>query len=183
MSISRRVIVAAAAVSCVAFNVAIAQRAADVEKGVHVRITELHGKRFSGSLVSSTSDSVTVITDGAGMVRSMPSPEIGSFEVSTGRHRGQGALIKGAIGLGIGLASGALLAAASFSEPKAKQCTSDPSDIFGLGCALSNACFAICTRGEAAAAGGILGGASGLVIGTIVGAVQGRESWTVVKFR
>lgn len=75
-----------------------------------------------------------------------------------------GALIKGAMGLGIGIASGALLGAASYSER-------------------SPSCFFDCSRGQAAAFGGMLGGASGLVIGTIVGVATGRERWTAIQFR
>jgi hypothetical protein len=125
---------------------------------------------------------LAVLADGTSGVRSTASTDVARMEVSRGRNRLQGALIKGAIGLGIGLASGGLLGAASYSEPKPRQCTPAPDDYFGLGCAFSNACFFACSRGAAAGIGAFLGGASGLVIGTVVGAVTGRESWTVVNF-
>jgi hypothetical protein len=52
---------------------------------------------------------VTVLTDGASVIRSTASSDVARLEVSTGRHRVEGALIKGAIGLGLGVVSGRCL--------------------------------------------------------------------------
>lgn len=149
---------------CLTSTVVSAQRVTDIDKGVRVRITSSHGKTFSGSLVAASAESVTVLKDGAPVIRTTPSSDIARLEVSTGRHRGMGALLKGAIGLGIGVAGGALLGAASYSER-------------------SPSCFFDCTRGQAAAFGASLGGVAGLVFGTIVGVATGHESWTAVSIR
>lgn len=168
---------------CLVSTAASAQRTTDLEKGVRVRITESHGHTVTGSFVASTSDSLTVIADGASALRSTPSGQITNVEVSTGRNRGQGAIIKGFRGLAIGIVSGAVIGAVSYSKPAPKTCTPSSNDIFGLGCALSNACLFACSRKETAGIGGFLGGAAGLVIGTVVGIATGHESWTSIPFR
>lgn len=92
-------------------------------------------------------------------------------------------MIKGLTGLGIGIASGAVLGAVSYSKPESKPCPYDPNDVYGLKCAFSNACIIGCTRQQATAIGGVFGGAAGLVVGTIVGVATGHETWIPVRLR
>ena len=157
----QRLIVAIAV--CLVSATASGQRTPDLEKGVRIRVTQSNGHTLTGSFVATTRDSLTVIADGVSEMRSTASREVTRIEVSKGRNRAQGAIIGGAIGLGIGVASGALLGA-SFSNN-------------------SGGCFFTCTRNQAAAFGASLAGGAGLLIGAIAGVATGHESWAAVQFR
>jgi hypothetical protein len=75
---------------CLVSTVVSAQRVIDIDKGVRVRITESRGKTFAGSFFAANADSVTVLTDGASVIRSTASSDVARLEVSTGRHRVEG---------------------------------------------------------------------------------------------
>ena len=81
--------------------------------------------------------------------------DVKSVRVSRGRNALGGALLKGLIGTGIGVLSGAILGAATYSK---ESCD-----------------FAICSRGQAAVFVGVFGGGIGLVVGSIYGATHGNK--------
>jgi hypothetical protein len=153
------------AVLCLALttHAAGAQQAAELEKGVRVRVTVSNGDQLVGSLISGVGDSLRVMTDGSGRkVRSTLASNVRTIEVSRGQNRPKGALIDALIGLGIGATSGALLGAATYSDPD------------------QTSCFMVCSKTAAAGFVGGLGGVAGLLLGALAGAVAGREEWTPV---
>src|SRR5215218_7860205 len=124
-----------------------AQSASAIRPGARVRITQEGQKPRVAVLVAPGADAV-------------PLAEVSRLDVSTGRHR---KLLKGALvgTLGAGTV-GALLGAATYSP-----CES--TEFFG--------CFMEPTsQGESALLGGIVGGALGLIVGTLAG-LPTRESW------
>ena len=162
-----------------ASSIANAQRVNELATGVRVRLTPAHGHRLVGALAAAPGDSLSVMVQNSPpLVRSAVASDVKKVEVSNGKSRAQGALIQGAIGLGIGAVSGAILGAATYSDPSQSTCNTQ-SDYGFLGCG-SDWCLFVCSRGQAAGLGGVLGGFSGLVIGTIVGIATGHESWTTV---
>jgi hypothetical protein len=154
-----------------------AQRINQIETGVRIRVTSTHRSALVGAFIGADSDSIRLMTDGSNQtVRSAPRTDISKIEVSRGRSRAKGALIKGLIGLGIGAASGAILGAATYSDGRASSCTSN----FGCG---EDWCIIVCSKSQAAAFVGVFGGAAGLVIGSIAGAVSGEEQWNNATLR
>ena len=164
-----RLVVALNAIALVLFStVGVAQQTVKLETGVRVRVTRSHGDRVIGTVVGKNEDSLYLRSDGANSsVRSTSSGDIQKLEVSYGRSRGKGALVNGAAGLAIGAVSGALIGGLTYSEP-------DTGTSF---------CVVVCSKGQAAAALGFVGGITGLVIGAAAGLISGRESWTTVPYQ
>jgi hypothetical protein len=177
----RRIVVSFAALVLLSAG-ASAQRASELSSGARVRITPEQGRSFVGTVVSSTPDSITLMGERPVAEVRTAYGNVKAVEVSNGRGRLKGALVKGLIGLGGGIVAGAAIGAATYSEPEERECTPDPNAL-GFNCLFANSCFMVCSRTEAAAFVGVLGGGAGLIIGTIAGAITGHESWTTVRFR
>jgi hypothetical protein len=153
------------------------QRFNQIQTGIRVRVTRIEGKALIGAFVGADGDSLRLMSDDAhAAVRSAATIDIRKVEVSRGRSRAKGALIGGLIGLGVGAASGAILGAATYSDNNSTVCTPD------LGCGPAW-CVIICSKGQAAGFAGTLAGAAGLLIGSVAGAVSGREQWGPVAVR
>jgi len=137
-----------------------AQSASAIRPGARVRITQEGQKPRVAVLVAPGADTVLVRWAEHTSTVAVPLAEVSRLDVSTGRHR---KLLKGAL---VGTLSagtvGALLGAATYSP-----CES--TEFFG--------CFMEPTsQGESALLGGIVGGALGLIVGTLAG-LPTRESW------
>jgi hypothetical protein len=158
-------------------HIADAQIAATLQSGVRVRIVPVNGKRIVGTVASATTDSVSLYSRGTrGSTLTFARSEVSTIQVSRGRSRVQGALIKGAIGLGIGAVSGALIGATTYSRDE-NTCTPSAGNwcLFG--------CLIVCSRGDAALFAGTLLGAGGLLVGTVTGVATGWEKWDTVEGR
>jgi hypothetical protein len=151
----------------------VAQAANALRQGVRIEVRPVNGKPQTGTLMSLRNDSLLYAPDGAqvratsaGGAASLAFADVKSVRVSRGRNVLLGVLTKGLIGTGIGAGAGAILFAATYSEPQSSG---------GWGCLM------ICSRGATAAVGGVLGGAVGLVVGSIYGAGHGNERWESVE--
>ncbi len=154
-----------------------AQRVNQIQTGVRVRVTRTEGRPLIGSFIGVEGDSVRVMPEGASQaVRATAEREMTKIEVSGGRSRAKGALIKGLIGLGIGAVSGAILGAATYSDNNATSCTPN----FGCG---PEWCIFICSKSQAAGLVGVLGGSAGLVLGAVAGIATGQEQWDTATLR
>jgi hypothetical protein len=165
--------------SAVAAPVA-AQNADALRQGVRIQVMPVEGKAQTGTLISLRNDSLFYSRDQHGRIHDVNTSSTSSFayadvksvQVSRGRSALGGALTKGLLGTGIGLLSGAILGAATYSDPPPADCA--PNSFFCLGC------IVICSRGQAAVAVGALGGGLGLIAGSIYGATHGNERWESV---
>jgi hypothetical protein len=145
--------VIAAAMVCVAAS-ARAQSADSLAPGSRVRVG-LNGQlRDVGTLVRSSSNSIDYVPEGEKAVVALKSDEIGSLEVSRGKHghAGMGALI----GAGAGLALGVAFVAAIESDPW-----------FDLEAGEAAGAIIVTTMG-------------GTLLGTAIGAAIRTESWDEV---
>jgi len=150
-----------------------AQRANEMDKGVRVRVTRIEGSRVVGAYLGSDADSISLRDEHARTGRqSVALSDVSKIEVSNERRRGKNALVKGAIGLGMGAISGAILGAITYSEPQPPSCN-------GLDCGWG--CLFLCSREATAGFAGALGGAAGLLAGTFYRLATGREVWTAVS--
>lgn len=128
-----------------------------------MEVTPVNGKPQKGTLMLLRNDSLFYETAGAQVqLASFAFADVKSIRVSRGRNALVGALTRGLIGTGIGALTGALIAAAAWSE--------ESTDFFCGG-----------SRGACAAFGGVLGAPVGLVVGTLYGAVHGNERWKTVE--
>jgi hypothetical protein len=153
-----------------------AQLATQLQDGVRVRVVRNNGKAVVGFINARTHDSISIIKPRRGaMPQSFSLGDISHVDVSRGRSRARGAMIKGAIGLGIGAVAGAFAGAATYTE--GSSCEPGPNNW----CLFD--CFIICSRTEAGAFGGVLGGSAGLLVGTIIGIATGWEQWQSVPAR
>lgn len=144
-----------------------------LQVGARVRLAPDGGKPQVGRVISVTADSIGFAKDdGRSGVRvlGLGLGSMGRLQVSKGKSRAKGALMKGLIGLGIGGVTGAALGAATYEDDYG--CRS------GESCFIS--CFIICSRGDAAGAVGLFGATVGVVIGGVIGAVTGWETWADV---
>lgn len=159
---------------CLSSTAVSAQRTNELQKGVRIRVTRIQGGRVVGTYLGLENDSVAFQEKGIqSLTRSLATTDLSKIEVSNGRNRALGALIKGAIGFGVGAAAGAVLGAISYSD-QADTCPAGG----GLDCGWG--CFFVCSRGQAAGLVGALGGAAGLLVGGFYGLATGHESWTTV---
>lgn len=164
-----------------ASNPVAAQAADSLRQGMRIQVTPVAGKPQTGTLISLRNDSLFYERDQQGRVRginassavSLALPSVKSVQVSRGRSALGGTLTKGLLGTGIGLLSGAIIGAATYSDPP--PCSSD-----SFVCPIFR-CLYGCSRGDAAAMLGALGGGLGLIIGSIYGATHGAERWESVE--
>ena len=130
--------------------------------GSRVRILSpvLGDKPKTGSVVSSTSDTIFFRSAKQSNPTALGAPNIVKLEVAHGTHT---RTMKGTLlGLTFGALGGAALAAATYKTPK---CQTFCIDVFG--------------RGDTAALGGVLGGAAGAIVGGIWGA-RPTDTWVPV---
>jgi len=132
-------------------------------------ITTMDGKRING-LLSSVNDSQLVLNKSNGQM-TVPAENLKSFTLKR-KH----SVLKGAlIGFGVGAAAGIIIGLASGNDPVMTY-PNPNDDPLGLGTmvvAMNNA-FAM-TAGEKAVAGGLGLGATGAIVGTIIGAVAKKK--------
>jgi len=134
--------------------------AASLRPGARVRIARIAVKPLVATVVARIGDTLVVRAPGLAKPLALPLAEISRLDVSTGRHRnlGKGMLV----GIVAGGAVGAGLGAVTYQPCTSTEflgCLGAPSD-----------------RGESVTIGGILGGALGLVAGSLIGAAR-RDTW------
>ena len=139
-------------------NVVLAQRVSELKEGMRIKTVPLHGKARAGIATSVRRDSVDVLYSDAAQPVPVALKDLSRIDASTGVSHSRGALKGGFLGLGIGLAAGAIVGVAL-----------PPDDCF------------VCSRSLNAVVGGILGGSAGLLIGVVGGASQGSEGWRTVR--
>jgi hypothetical protein len=144
-----------------------AQEVNALRKGVRVEITPMSGKSESGRIMSIRNDSLFYAPNGVSVrsisesgATSLAFADVKSVRVSHGRNVLLSVIVKGLLGTAIGAGSGAILGAATWHH---------------------NTDFFTYSRGAATAFYGILGGAGGLIVGTIYGAGNGYEHWETVS--
>jgi len=143
---------------------AVAQAVSALHQGARIEVVSVNGKRHTGRLMSLRNDSLFYAPQGSGILStpaSLAFAKVESVRVSRGRNVFLSAVTKGLAGTVIGGITGAMLGAATHSK-----------DDHG---------FFTSTRSQAAAFYGMLGGAGGLVVGTISGAAYGNERWERVE--
>jgi len=132
-------------------------------------VTTLDGRTLKGSL-SAVNDTQLILKANHTQL-SVPAENLKSFTLKRKHSVRRGALI----GFGIGAAAGIIIGLASGDDPKMSYPNAN-EDPFGLGTmvvAMYNA-FAM-TAGEKAVAGGLGLGATGAIVGTIIGAVAKKK--------
>jgi len=145
-----------------------AQVASSLQQGIRVRVVTSGGDAIVGTIAAPIRDSITLSRSYE--VSAFALNEISTVQVSRGKGRLRGAVIKGAAGLGIGLLSGAILGAATYSKPD--ECAPGSFCLFD--------CIVVCSRTDAALVAGTLVGGLGLIVGTAVGVATGSEQWQAV---
>ena len=163
------VLIAAGLLAIVVAKAQIDSADAAKQKLMIASITTMDGKRING-LLSSVNDSQLVLNKSKGQL-TVPAENLKSFTLKR-----KNSVLKGAlIGLGIGAAAGVIIGLASGNDPVMAYPSAN-DDPFGLGTmavALNNS-FAM-TAGEKAVAGGLALGATGALVGTIIGAVAKKK--------
>lgn len=153
-----------------------AQVASQLQEGVRVRLVKNNGKATVGFLSAQTPDSLSIVrARSAASAQTFALKDLSHVDVSRGRSRAKGAALKGLMGLGVGAIAGGLIGAATYSEGDGCQPDANNWCLFD--------CFIVCSRGEAAAFAGVLGGGAGLLIGTAIGIATGWERWESVPAR
>ena len=150
-----------------------AQDIASLQAGarIRIRLDPVYGGAVTGTLSGVSPDSIKYLPERSGaQVTALGLSEVKRLDVSRGRSKKRGALVKGLTGLAIGAAGGAALGALTYEEY-----VREPGDWFG--------CLFICSRSDNAGVGGFFGGLAGVVVGTIYGAARGHEKWERVPLR
>lgn len=132
-------------------------------------VTTMDGNSFKGSL-SAVNDTQLILKTNDHQLH-VPAETVKSFTLKRKHSVGRGALI----GFGIGAAAGIIIGLASGDDPVMTY-PNPNEDPLGLGTmmvAMNNA-FAM-TAGEKAIAGGLGLGATGAIVGTIIGAVAKKK--------
>ena len=145
-----------------------AQVALALQQGSRVRVVTTEGTSTVGTIAAPIGDSI--VLSRSYEVSGFALNEISTVQVSRGKGRMKGAFIKGAAGLGIGLLSGAIIGAATYTKDDG----CDPNSF----CLFD--CIIVCSRTDAALMAGTLVGGLGLVVGTIAGVATGWEQWQAV---
>ena len=145
-----------------------AQVASALQQGIRVRVVTNEGGAIVGTIAAPIGDSV--VLSRSHEMAAFALSEISTVQVSRGKGRMKGAFIKGAAGLGIGLLSGAIIGAATYTRDD--ECDSNSFCLFD--------CIIVCSRTDAALMAGTLVGGLGLVVGTIAGVATGWEQWQAV---
>lgn len=142
----------------------IAAQEMGLAEGARVRLVSstLPTDHQLARIISASNDTIVFRSDAYPVTRSLALRDIDSIEVSTGNHRrtGRGALI----GIGIGIAGGAALGAATFSPCK-------------------GFCVVPETRGGAMGAGAAFFGTLGGLTGALIGAMHTQEDWKPLILR
>ena len=135
-----------------------------LDSGTMIRVRDLSlGPTFlRGTLTSTTQDSITITSPRAG-VFAVGLDHINSVQVLTESHTAKAKYTM--IGLLVGVVGGAIVGAATYSEP-----TCDSSVSF---------CIAVFDRSSTAALGAVVTGAAGALIGFLAGASP-KETWVSV---
>lgn len=138
----------------------IAQSSAELHVGARVRLVPVGGTAMIGRVTSLPTDSIGFLQSKfGGAPRMFNVAEVSHVQLSAGRNRGRGALKYGLLGLGLGVAAGAIVGAAAYQE----------GDDF--------------TRSGTAVVGGAFFGSLGLIVGAVTGAARGSERWVEVPVR
>ena len=145
-----------------------AQETNALRNGVRLEITPINGKTQKGRLMAVRNDSLYYAPSGVAQrsisesaAASVAFADVKSVRVSRGRNVLLSAFVHGLIGTAIGAGTGALIAAATWSEK-------------------SNDFFCGGSRGACAAFGGVVGSPLGLIAGTIYGLATGYDRWQSV---
>ncbi len=149
-----------------------AQEANALRRGIRVEVTRVSGKPQTGRFMVIRNDSLFYAPTSVALrsvserdAASVAFADVKSVRVSRGQNRATSALTKGFLGAGVGALIGALIGGSMYTEQTSTS---------GWGC------FAICSRGAAAALVGGFGGVVGLVSGSIYGASHGKDTWETV---
>ncbi|MEJ7761069.1 MAG: hypothetical protein WKF55_15920 [Gemmatimonadaceae bacterium] len=154
-----------------AIRAAGAQDIASLQAGARIRLDPVYGGAVTATLSGVSPDSIKYLLERSGaQVTALGLSEVKRLDVSRGRSRKRGALLKGLTGLAVGAAGGAALGALTYEEY-----VQERGDWLG--------CLIICSRGDNALYVGSAGGLAGVVLGTIYGAVMGHEQWERVPLR
>ncbi len=121
-------------------------------------------------VVEQRGDSLTIRLLSSKQTLTLNRAELSSLEVSRAQHRHP---LKGA---GIGLVVGAALGGVIGFVGGDDECTQSPDSFFG-------GCFLALTAGQKAAAGAVGLGATGALIGAIVGAFHKTDVWSPIQLR
>jgi len=133
-------------------------------------VTTMDSKSLTGSLAAVNDTQLILKTNNHQMV--VPAENLKSFTIKRKHSALRGALI----GFGVGAAAGIIIGLASGSDPVMTYNPGpygDPLGLEAIGVAMNNA-FAM-TAGQKAVAAGLGLGATGAIVGTIIGAVAKKK--------
>ena len=132
--------------------------------GLRVRVLspELSWRPKTGSVVSSTSDTLVFAPAKESFTTALSTPKIARIEVAQGKstHKLRGALL----GLFAGAGSGLILGAVTYKPPK---------------CAAGEWCMDVFGESGSTVAGGVLGGLLGTITGLLIGSHE-TDNWVQV---
>ena len=139
------------------------------QKVFNASVTTMDGKTLKGSLSAANDTQLILKTNNQQMV--VPAENLKSFTVKRKHSALRGALI----GFGVGAAAGIIIGLASGNDPVMTypNPNEDPLLLGSMVVAMNNA-FAM-TAGQKAIAGGLGLGATGAIVGTIIGAVAKKK--------
>ncbi len=164
------VLVAACSIALVFSQAQTDSATAKKQKIFIASVTTMDGKFLKGS-ISAVNDSQVVLKTYKNQLV-VPAENLKSFTVKRKHSALRGALI----GFGVGAAAGIIIGLASGNDPIMTYNPGpygDPLGLEAIGVAMNNA-FAM-TAGQKAVAGGIGLGATGAIVGTIIGAVAKKK--------
>lgn len=141
-----------------------AQAVSDLQSGVRVRVETRSAGKIVGTLSSATADSIRVVRNGE--TRAFALSETQSVAQSPGPSSARGMVRTGIASGLIGAAAGAGIGAMTFKPCESK--------------GVYNCAYVPNSRPRATVFGAAAFGVSSLVIGGIVGAIKGSDSWTLV---
>lgn len=140
-----------------------AQALASLQQGARIKIEGNHGRGKVGTFMGVSNDSLQFLRDGeSSSATAIHLGEVKSVQVSRGRSRSSGLLVDGLIGTAVGIGVGGILGAATYRG--IPNCS-------------------ICSASDAAVIGAVVGGAGGLIVGSVYGVSRGREVWESVPMR
>jgi hypothetical protein len=139
------------------------------QKAFNATVTTMDSKTLKGSLFTVNDTQLILKTNDQQMV--VPAENLKSFTVKRKHSALRGALI----GFGVGAAAGIIIGLASGSDPVMAypNPNEDPLLLGSMVVAMNNA-FAM-TAGQKAVAGGLGLGATGAIVGTIIGSVAKKK--------
>ena len=139
------------------------------QKVFNASVTTMDGKTLKGSLSAANDTQLILKTNNQQMV--VPGENLKSFTVKRKHSALRGALI----GFGVGAAAGIIIGLASGNDPVMTypNPNEDPLLLGSMVVAMNNA-FAM-TAGQKAIAGGLGLGATGAIVGTIIGSIAKKK--------